>query len=131
MGAGIEDVAELHHCRKRLEPYRVSVKEAVDQFIASTERRKHSVSIDDLFAEFLGDKGEQRERYLEGIRQVKARIADQLEVAFISDVSKRMVLDILDGEKLTPNSFNNYRRQLSAVFSFAMTHHGLQHGSLP
>jgi integrase len=94
---------------------------AAAKFYAARHKRTERKPVADVVAELLSVKGKRgaSARYLQDLRFRLARFAD----AFRKDTCNVTTAEIqawLDGQKLAPQSYQNFRRVLHALFEFAV-----------
>lgn len=116
--------AEYLDCRRLLEPFNASLREAVAFYLPHVKARNGSCSITDLVERLLKEKQTEgkSERYQKDLRLRLGAFATAYPAKLAAEVTHSDVEGWLHGLGLSPVSRNNYRRVLVVLFNFAKAH---------
>jgi integrase/recombinase XerD len=110
------------HAHTKLEPHSVRIDDAVNEHAAAIEQRKRSVTVNKLADEFIENRRAKRksEIYIRDLttrlRRFKASMGDRI----IAEITNTDVDDWLQSLNVGPQTQNNFRAVLSAMWTFAV-----------
>jgi integrase len=117
------DAARLvAHAHRKLEPYSIRIDDAINAHVAAIERRKCSVTVNQLVDEFIANrraKGKS-EIYLRDLTTRLGRFKLWMEERIIADITSSDVDHWIQSLKVGPQTQNNFRAVLSAMWTFAV-----------
>jgi hypothetical protein len=110
------------HAHKKLEPYSVRIDDAIDQHVAGIERRQRSATVAEVIDQFIAN------RQVKGTSKIYIRDLGTRLARFRSAMGDRIIADIASSEvdhwiqslKVGPQTQNNFRAVLSAMWTFAV-----------
>jgi integrase len=110
------------HAHSKLEPHAVRIDDAINEQAAAIERRKRSVTVDQLVDEFIAN------RRAKGKSEIYIRDLTNRFRRFKSLMGKRITAEITSGDvddwiqslNVGPQTQNNFRAVLSAMWTFAV-----------
>jgi integrase len=123
--------AEYWECTEKLQPFGVTIRDAVDFYLPHLKALKRTCSAAELVKELLRDKEADgaSERYLSDLRSRLTQFSDAFDgqpVAAITspeiDEWLRSLADKETGKRFSPVTRNNFRRVLIVAFNFAKKH---------
>ncbi len=114
--------SEAVWCVEQLEGYGVSLRDVVTDYLASHERAKNSIRIDEAIYEFYDSKkaAGKSARYLQDLRARCNRFAEEFGERTMADVDVALVEGWLESLKVAAVSRNNFRRNLGVFFSWGV-----------
>jgi integrase len=117
------DAARLvAHAHKKLEPYSVRIDDAINEHVAAIERRRSSVTVNQLVDEFIANrraKGKS-EIYIRDLTTRLGRFKLCMGERIIADITSSDVDHWIQSLKVGPQTQNNFRAVLSAMSTFAV-----------
>ena len=117
------DAARLvAHAHKKLEPYSVRIDDAIDAHVAGIEQRRRSASINEVADQFIENrraKGKSK-IYIRDIETRLARFRIAMGDRIIADITSSDVDHWIQSLKIGPQTQNNFRAVLSAMWTFAV-----------
>lgn len=107
---------------ERLKPYNVSLKDAVNFYIAHHEAAAKSCTVEAAVVEYLKIQGLNRrsERHIADLNYRLGVFKENFAARSLGTLSVHEVEDWLHGLKQAPKSLNNFHTAVSALFSFAV-----------
>jgi integrase len=116
------DAARLiAHAHKRLEPYSVRIDDAINDHVAGIEQRRRSASVNEVADQFIANrraKGKSK-IYIRDLETRLARFRSVLGDRIIADITSSDVDHWIQSLKVGPQTQNNFRAVLSAMWTFA------------
>jgi integrase len=117
------DAARLvAHAHDKLEPHSVRIDDAVNEHVAAIERRKRSVSVNQLIDEFIANrraKGKS-EIYIRDLTTRLRRFQTLMGDRITAEITNTEVDHWLQSLNVGPQTQNNFRAVLSATWTFAV-----------
>jgi integrase len=117
------DAARLiAHAHSKLEPYSMRIDDAINEQAAAIERRKRSVSVNQLVDEFITNRRAKGKSdiYIRDLttrlRRFKALMGDRI----IAEITGADVDHWIQSLNVGPQTQNNFRAVLSAMWTFAV-----------
>jgi integrase len=110
------------HAHSKLEPHSVRIDDAINEHAAAIERQKRSVTVNQLVDEFIANRRAKRksEIYIRDLttrlRRFKSSMGDRITV----NITSSDVDDWIQSLKVGPQTQNNFRAVLSAMWTFAV-----------
>lgn len=108
----------------RLGPYSVAIDDAIERHASEMERREQSISVSEL-AEMVIANRRAKGRRLSHVRDLETRLR-RFAVAFgeriVADLTAREIDRWIQSLKVGPQSQNNFRTVLGAMWNFAVRH---------
>jgi integrase len=117
------DAARLvAHAHKKLEPYAVRIDDAIDEHVVGIERRRRSASVGVVVDQFIANrqaKGKSK-IYIRDLETRLARFKITMADRIIADITSSDVDQWIQSLKVGPQTQNNFRAVLSAMWTFAV-----------
>jgi integrase len=116
------DAARLiAHAHKRLEPYSVHIDDAIDEHVAGIEQRRRSASVDEVAGQFIANRRAKGKSniYIRDLETRLARFRSVMGDRIIADITSSDVDHWIQSLKVGPQTQNNFRAVLSAMWTFA------------
>lgn len=110
-------MSEANEAYKRLDDFKISLLDIVNDWITRHKAATASVSLSKLFEEFFQAKAHRSPKYLQQIGHCKAKF-EPLHKIKVSNLEPRQLSPILDN--LRPAIRNAYMRYLQAVFNLGI-----------
>lgn len=109
-------------CTERLLPYGKSIADATDFYIEYLKRTARSCTFAELVASFIEAKGKDGAsgRYLQDLRTRFNRVSQDFAERKVATIEAREIDDWLRDLDLSPQSRNNFRTVLHALFGYAV-----------
>ena len=110
------------HAHSKLEPHSVRIDDAISEHAAAIERRRRSVTVHQLVDEFIANrraKGKS-ESYLRDLKTRLSRFKISMGDRIIADISSGDVNHWIQSLNVGPQTQNNFRAVLSAMWTFAV-----------
>jgi len=110
------------HAHSKLEPHSVRIDDAISEHAAAIERRRRSVTVRQLVDEFIANrraKGKS-ESYLRDLKTRLSRFKISMGDRIIADISSGDVDHWIQSLNVGPQTQNNFRAVLSAMWTFAV-----------
>lgn len=108
----------------RLSPHSISIEEAIERQAAETERRQQSISVTEL-AEMVIANRRAKGRRLSHIRDLETRLrrfAGTFGNSIVAVLTAQEIDRWIQSLKVGPQSQNNFRTVLGAMWNFALRH---------
>jgi integrase len=112
-------VAQAH---KKLDPYSVRINDAIDEHVAQIERRRRSATVKEVVDQFIANrqaKGKSR-IYVCDLQTRLGRFTSASGARIIADITSSDVDHWIQSLKVGPQTQNNFRAVLSAMWTFAV-----------
>jgi integrase len=117
------DAARLvAHAHKKLEPYAVRIDDAIDEHVVGIEQRRRSESINEVADQFIANrraKGKSK-IYVRDLETRLGRFRLAMGNRLIADITSSDVDHWIQSLKVGPQTQNNFRAVLSAMWTFAV-----------
>ena len=110
------------HAHKKLEPYSVRIDDAIDAHVAGIEQRRRSASVGEVADQFIANrraKGKSK-IYIRDLETRLARFRAAMAGRIIADITSSDVDHWIQSLKVGPQTQNNFRAVLSAMWTFAV-----------
>jgi len=110
------------HAHSKLEPHSVRIDDAINEQIATIERRKRSVSVKQLADEFIANRRAKRksEIYIRDLTTRLRRFQTLMGDRISAEITNADVDHWLQSLNVGPQTQNNFRAVLSAMWTFAV-----------
>ncbi len=102
-----------------LEPFGLSIIEAVKAHVATLVESSKSINLDQAFTRFVNTRDDLSEIYLRSIIKLAEKLPDNLMNEMLSDLTRKRVTAVLNDICSTGPQFNADRARLSAVIGEA------------
>ncbi len=116
------DAARLvAHAHKKLEPYSVRIDDAINEHVAGIELRRRSASVNEVADQFIANrraKGKSK-IYIRDLETRLARFRSVMGDRIIAEITSSDVDHWIQPLKVGPQTQNNFRAVLSAMWTFA------------
>jgi len=116
------DAARLvAHAHKKLEPYSVRIDDAINEHVAGIELRRRSASVNEVADQFIANrraKGKSK-IYIRDLETRLARFRSVMGDRIIAEITSSDVDHWIQSLKVGPQTQNNFRAVLSAMWTFA------------
>lgn len=115
---------EAVQCAERLSPFKGSLSEAVDFYLAHLEASRKSCSIAQLVEDYLGSKSrsKKRKRHLDDLRSRLGRFTEAFGATIAECIKAKEIELWIHDLGVEPQTMNNYRTVISGLFSYALKH---------
>jgi integrase len=110
------------HAHTKLEPHSIRIDDAISEHAAAIERRNRSVTVNQLFDEFIANrraKGKS-EIYVRDLTTRLNRFKISMGDRIIADITSCEVDHWIQSLNVGPQTQNNFRAVLSAMWTFAV-----------
>jgi len=110
------------HAHSKLEPHSIRIDDAINEHAAAIERRNRSVAVNQLVDEFIANrraKGKS-EVYVRDLTTRLSRFKTSMADRIIADISSGDVDHWIQALGVGPQTQNNFRAVLSAMWTFAV-----------
>jgi integrase len=110
------------HAHTKLEPHSIRIDDAINEHAAAIERRNRSVTVNQLFDEFIANrraKGKS-EIYVRDLTTRLNRFKISMGDRIIADITSCEVDHWIQSLNVGPQTQNNFRAVLSAMWTFAV-----------
>jgi integrase len=121
--------AEYLECAEKLQPFGVTIRDAVNFYVPHLRALKRTCSAAELVSELLKVKEADgaSERYLSDLRSRLTQFSDAFDGKPVAEITSpqidewlRSLSDKQTGKRLSPVTRNNFRRVLIVAFNFAV-----------
>jgi len=115
---------EAVQCAERLAPFKGSLTDAVDFYLAHLEASRKSCTIAELVQDYLASKSrsQKRKRHLDDLKSRLRRFNEHFAQQVASCVKAKDIELWIHGLGVEPQTMNNYRTIVSGLFAYAMKH---------